>query len=296
MSCITSKHTYKKKKQKMKIIRKLKSYAFAGIFLIVGVLLIINEIFTVGLIIIGIGILIITIWELLLKEKVKQNELLNQKLLDKEEENKILKNKIEDYSKRKLNISEINMVLELGLFEVKTNFKRSINRKFKIKNKSVHFIGVIDVDFIAKYGVDFRKLKFRIDENEKEIFLSNANPQFLAFTKRTCKWEIDEILEYNIPFLGVGHWKTNSNLDKLANKIKEDVRTQVELDSENGPVELKWITEPLRNHVEKALELIFGVQGYKIRFTELDGENYKSFQEFTDENRLEQLSTRANTV
>lgn len=188
----------------------------------------------------------------------------------------------------------MNTVLELGLFEVKTNFKRTVNQKFKNQDKNIQFIGVIDIEFIAKYGVDFRKLRFKIDEDNRELFLTNANPEFLAFTKRTCKWEIDEILEFNIPFLGPGHWRTNPKLDKLANQIKENVRMQVEKDSENGPEELKWITEPLRNHVERALQLILGAQGYKIRFTELAGDNYKSFQEYIDENSLEQISTGAN--
>jgi hypothetical protein len=276
------------------MFKKTKFYVIAGLLLIVGLILLLNKVLTVGFIIVGIGALIFCIWEFFLKEKVKQFEILNQKLLDKDEENKRLRDTVEDYSKRKLNISEINTVLELGLFEVKTNFKRTVNRKFKIQEKNVQFIGVIDVDFTAKYGVDFRKLRFKIDEGSKEIFLTNANPEFLAFTRRSCNWEIDEILEYNIPFLGTGHWRTNPNLDNPANKIKEEIRLQVEHDSENGPEELKWVIEPLRNHVERALQLILGAQGYKIRFTELDEDNYKSFQEYADENKLEKISASTN--
>lgn len=276
------------------MFRKLKFYGIAGIFLIVGFILLYNKVLTIGLLIIGIAVLIFILWEFLLKEKAKQYEVLNQKLLDKDEENKSLKETIEDYSKRKLNISEVNSILELGLFEVKTNFKRTLNKKLKIQDKNIQFIGVIDVDFMAKYGVDFRKLKLKVDEGAKEISISNANPEFLSFTKRACKWEVDEILEFNIPFLGAGHWRTNPKLDKLANEIKEDVRLQVERDSENGPTELKWIIEPLRNHVERSLELILGAQGYKIRFTELDGDDYKSFQEYADENKPEEINTSVN--
>ncbi len=276
------------------MFKKIKVYLIVGLILIIGLILVFNKILTIGFIVVGIAAFIFFLWELLLKNKVAELETLNQKLLDREEENKTLRDTVEDYSKRKLNISEINTILELGLFEVKTNFKRTVNKKFKVKDKNVQFIGVIDVDFIAKYGVDFTKLRFKIDEQNNEIFIANANPEFLAFTNRKTKWEIDEILEFNIPFLGSGHWRTNSKLDKIANDIKEDIRLQVEKDSENGPVELKWITEPLRSHIERALKLILGAQGYKLRLTELDGDDYRSFQEYIDEENTKESSGDTN--
>ena len=137
---------------------------------------------------------------------------------------------------------------------------------------------------------------FKIDEENKEISISNANPEFLSFTNRTSKWEIDEILEYNIPFLGSGHWRTNPKLENLANTIKEEIRIQVEKESENGPSELKWIVDPLRKHVERALELFLGAQGYKIRIVEQIGDNFKSLIEYGKENELEQFSRRVKKL
>lgn len=268
------------------MFKKIRLYLIVGLMIIAGLFLLFHKVIIVGIVVIGIAGLIIFFWEAFLKEKSRQFATLNQKLLDIDEENKRLKLAVEDYSKRKLNISEINSVLELGLFEVTTNFKRTVNKKFKIQDKNIQFIGVVNVDFVAKYGVDFRKLKFRIDQERKEMFLANANPEFLSFTKRTCKWEIDEILEYNIPFLGSGHWRTNAKLDKIAHDIKEKVRLQVEQDTENGPEELKWIIDPLRNHVERALRLLIGVQGYQLRFTDLDDENYISFDEYAESHQL----------
>ncbi len=266
------------------MLKKYRFYIVVGLLSIAALILLFNEALAIGVILLGISVFAIGTWELLLKEKVRQFESLNQKLLEVQTENEQLKDSVEDYSQRKLNISEINTVLELGLFEVKTNFKRTVNRKLKVNDKNIQFIGVIDVGFTAKYGVDFRKIRFKIDESAKELFLSNANPEFLAFTKRTSRWEIDEILEFNIPFLGAGHWRTNPKLDKLANEIKEEIRLQVEKDSENGPEELKWIIEPLRNHVERALQLVLGAQGYRIRITDLDNNGYQSFKDYVNNN------------
>ncbi len=277
--------------KKTTLFRKIKFYLVAGGLLLVGLILLFNKVFTIGLIIFGVAVFIIILWEFLLKEKMNQIDSLNEELLKIRAENKKLEQENEDYSKRKLNISEINTILDLGLFEVNTNFKRTVNQQFNIKGKNVQFIGVINVDFIAKYGVDFRKLMFKIDEENREISISNADPEFLSFTKRTCTWEIAEILEYNTPFFGSQHWKTNPRLDHMASKIKEEIRLKVEKDTENGPSELKWITEPLRQHVERALEIILGVKGYKIRFSELDGENYISLYDYAKENKLKQIST-----
>ena len=278
------------------MFKRTKYYIIAAVVLALGIILLYNKFLALGLIIFGIAALIVVFWELLLKEKARQIERLNDKLLDIDEENKRLKNDLEDYSKRKLNISEITPILDLGLFEVKTNFKRTVNRKLKVNERSVQFIGVIDVDFTAKYGVNFKKLMFKIDEENKEIFISNADPEFLSFTNRSSKWEIAEILQYNIPFLGAGHWRTNPRLENLANNIKEEIRIQVEKESENGPSELKWIVEPLRKHVEHALELFLGAQGYRVRITEQVGDDFKSIDEYKKENELDQMNRRTGQL
>lgn len=270
-------------------MKNIKQNAIVGIIITTIVVLIFNKILILSAIIIGITGSGYAAWKFILKDKFKQLNDANQKLLDLNEENRALKERVEDYSKRKLNISQINTAMELGLFEVETNFKRTINKRFKIEERTIKFVGVVDVDFIAKYGIDLKKIKYQINEESKELLLTNTKPEFIAFTQRRTKWEIDEILEYNTPLIGSPHWRTNAKLDKLADKIKEEIRHQVEQDSENGPEELKWIIEPLRNHVERALKLILGNQGYKLRFTEIGNGEFKSFDEFDELNRKKQL-------
>ena len=262
--------------------KNLRFYLIAAILILVGLIALFNKVFAAGLIIIGIGILVFSVWEFFLKEKEAKMDMLIKEIERINSENKSLKKEMVELSNRKLNISDVNDILELGLIEVNTNFKRTVTENLQVGDKTVQFIGVLHVDFIAKYGVDFRKLKYRIDEEHREISIANANPRFLSFSKRNCVWEIAEILEYNEPFFGGKHWKTNTKLDKMANDIKEEMRIKTERETENGPKELDWVIVPLRKHVETALELIFGVKGYRIRLTELDSGNYKSIKELTD--------------
>ena len=264
--------------------KNLRFYLIAVIFIVIGLILLFNKTVVAGLIILGTGALILALWEFFLKEKEKQIDLLNNEIERMKSENLSLKEDINELSNRKLNISEINSILDLGLIEVNTNFKRAVNRELQEGDKYVQFIGVLHVDFVAKYGVDFRKLLFKVDEARHEICIANANPQFLSFSKRNCIWEIAEILEYNTPFFGSNHWKTNPKLDKLANQIKEEIRMKTERETENGPSELGWIIRPLRKHVETAIALIIGIKGYSIRFTELDSDNYKPMAEFSRDN------------
>jgi cell division protein FtsL len=261
--------------------KKIRFYLISVLLIVAGLVLLFNKVLVAGLAVIGVAVLLFLLWELFLKEKEKQIDALNHEIQRMKAENSTLKEDIAELSNRKLNISEINNILDLGLIEVDTSFKRTVNREMKEGDKTILFIGVLHVDFIAKYGVDFRKLMYKIDENRREICIANANPQFLSFSKRNCVWEIAEILQYNQPFFGPKHWKTNTKLDKLANKIKEEIRMKTERETENGPGELDWIFRPLRKHVETAISLIVGIKGYKIRFTELDGDSYRPMTEFS---------------
>jgi len=260
---------------KFRGLKKYRFYLFAGIAVAIGVVLLFNKVLVAGLVTLGIGALILALWEFLLKQKEHEIDLLNSEIQRMKSENQALQQDVDELAGRKLNITEIHEILDLGLIEVDTSFKRTVNKSFRVDDKHVQFIGVLNVDFVAKYGVDIRKLKYKVDEEKQEISIANANPQFLSFSRRNCVWEIAEILEYNKPFFGAKRWNTNPKLDKLAAQIKEEIRMKTEKETENGPEELNWVLWPLRKHVEMALELILGAKGYKIRLTELDSGDYK---------------------
>ncbi len=254
--------------------KNFKFYLIIAVIVIVGFFLLFNKAVITGLVILGIGALIFSAWEFFLKEREHKIDALTSEIRRMKQENTDLKKDIDELAHRKLNITEVHDILDLGLIEVDTSFKRTVNRNLSKDGKNVQFIGVLHVDFIAKYGIDIRNLKYKVDEDNKEISIANANPRFLSFSRRNCVWEIAEMLEFNQPFFGANHWKTNPKLDRLANEIKEEIRTQTERETENGPKELEWVLRPLRKHVESALEMIMGTKGYRIRLTELDTGNY----------------------
>ena len=260
--------------------KNIKFYLIAVLTALVGLVLLFNKAIIPGLVILGIGGMIFSMWEFFLKEKEIKIDGLIQEIHKMKIENQSLKQDIDELSGRRLNITVVNEILDLGLIEVDTSFKRTVNKNFEVSGKNVQFIGVLHVDFVAKYGIDFRKLKYRIDEEKREISIANANPQFLSFSKRNCEWEIAEILEYNEPFFGGNHWKTNPRLDRLASQIKDEIRFKTERETENGPQELDWVIRPLRKHVETALEVILGMRGLKIRLTELDSGDYKPLSDY----------------
>jgi hypothetical protein len=256
-------------------MKKYRFYIIAGLALVIGALLLYNKFVVTGLVILGIGVLLVVFWEFLLKEKDRKIDLLKSEIDRMKTENRTLREDVDELSHRKLNITEIHDILDLGLIEVDTSFKRTVNKNLRVDDKHVQFIGVLNVDFTAKYGVDIRNLKYKIDEERQEISIANADPRFLSFSKRNCVWEIAEILEYNKPFLRAKRWNTNPRLDRLATQIKEEIREKTERETENGPKELDWLLWPLRKQVETALELILGTRGYRIRLTELDGGDYQ---------------------
>ena len=277
-------------------MKKYRFYIIAGLALVIGALLLYNKFIVTGLVILGIGVLLVVFWEFLLKEKDRKIDTLNSEIERMKMENKTLREDVDELSHRKLNITEIHEILDLGLIEVDTSFKRTVNKSLRVDDKHVQFIGVLNVDFTAKYGVDIRNLKYKIDEERQEISIANADPRFLSFSRRNCVWEIAEILEYNKPFLRAKRWNTSPRLDKLANQIKEEIRDKTERETENGPKELDWLLWPLRKQVETALELILGTRGYRIRLTELDGGDYQPLNMYVKDNQDPETSQQQKMI
>jgi len=94
--------------------KNLRFYLITGLLIVVGIILLTNKIVAAGLIITGIAALIFLLWELFLKEKEKQIDTLNQEIRLMKSENTALKQDITDLATRKLNISEINSILDLA--------------------------------------------------------------------------------------------------------------------------------------------------------------------------------------
>ncbi|MEC3906017.1 hypothetical protein VOI54_03250 [Tamlana sp. 2201CG12-4] len=267
----------------MKLLKNLKVYLILITIIIIGILLILNEFLLYGLVLFGVVILIFSFWKLFLKNKQEEISKLNEQLSEEKKQNDFLLEENKELKNRKLNISEIKNILDLGLIEVDTNFIRTWNNSTNHGNKKVHFIGALQVNIIAKYGIDLKELRIKFDKEENTISVANINPKFLSFKDLDYDWKISEIMEYKQVWFGSGHWRKSIELEGFAAKIKEDLRKTIHQEVINGPNELKWVLEPLRKQIENSLEIIIGsVPGRKIRIVNKFDETYLPLDQYSE--------------
>ncbi len=275
-----------KKLKKMKGFKNLKIYLYIIAIIAITVILILNKFLVYGLVFLGLGFLGLKFWQLLIKSKEDEIFNLNKRVNDLvekvnklDDENKVLRN-------RKLTISDLNSILDLGLIEVNTNFTRILNKEIKIENRELRFLGALKVDLKAKYGINLNDLKFKYLEAENEIWVANAKPRFLSFGSRKISWEIDEMLEYKKPLFATNHWGSHPDLDKISNEIKEEYRIKIEEETEVGPEELLWILKPLEYQIEKALSLMLGNNQRKIVLVDNMDDHFFTLSEFESKKAL----------
>ena len=135
---------------------------------------------------------------------------------------------------RKLNISEIKSVVDLGLMEVNTNFTRVWNEKSDHENKHIRFLGALQVSIVAKYGLDMKDLRVKFDPEKNELTVANIQPKFLSFSDLNFDWKIAEVLEYDVPLLGEKHWQTTKDLEALNGEFKENSSQTYQRRSKKG--------------------------------------------------------------
>jgi len=270
----------------MKGFKNLKIYLYIIAIIAITVILILNKFLVYGLVFLGLGFLGLKFWQLLIKSKEDEIFNLNKRVNDLvekvnklDDENKVLRN-------RKLTISDLNSILDLGLIEVNTNFTRILNKEIKIENRELRFLGALKVDLKAKYGINLNDLKFKYLEAENEIWVANAKPRFLSFGSRKISWEIDEMLEYKKPLFATNHWGSHPDLDKISNEIKEEYRIKIEEETEVGPEELLWILKPLEYQIEKALSLMLGNNQRKIVLVDNMDDHFFTLSEFESKKAL----------
>lgn len=186
-------------------MKHFKIYIILSVIGIVAILLILNKFFLYGILLIGFAVFIYWIWLIYIKGKDTKIVELKSSLEEKSKKLNALEIENDELRNRKLNISEIKNILDLGLMEVKTNFTRTWNEKFNHNGKFVHFIGALQIDVTAKYGIDLKDMKIKFNQEKNEIIVANVNPKFLSFSDLDYKWKIAEILEYKEPFFGSNH-------------------------------------------------------------------------------------------
>ncbi len=174
---------------------------------------------------------------------------------------------IEELRNRKLNIAGMKDILEIGLIEIDTNFTRTWNEKFSDDEKDLHFIGALQIQLVAKYGVNLKDLKVKIDHQNKLIYIAGLHPKFLSFSEINHEWKIAEMMEYKKRPLNFGnYWKKSEKYQELLNRKMEEKRKAIYDEIKQGPEEIQWLIKPLYQQVENTMRILLNRADYNIEF------------------------------
>ena len=249
----------------------------AGVAILLAIIF--NEFLAYAAIFVGAMIIFYGLYHAFLRTKDAEIDDLRAKLNQEESQLEKVKEENDELRTRKLNVSAIRQILDVGLFEIDTNFTRTWNEEIQTDmDKTVQFIGALKVNIVAKYGVDLKEL--RIKTEGEEVLIANMNLKSLAFTDLNYDWVISEVLEHKKPYLGGNHRRTNPMLELEANKIKERLQKRTHEEVKQGPEELEAITSILKRQLTHSIALLLGIKDEKVRFVEGSNEDFKTLESF----------------
>ncbi len=264
------------------MLYRFKSYLILAAIVLIALVLVMNKLLVYGIIVFAVGTVAVGAYHLFVKQKDDEIHQLKMQLKDSDKTASSLKTENVELRNRKLNISEIKSVVDLGLMEVNTNFTRVWNEKSDHENKHIRFLGALQVSIVAKYGLDMKDLRVKFDPEKNELTVANIQPKFLSFSDLNFDWKIAEVLEYDVPLLGEKHWQTTKDLEALNGEFKENYRKRINEEVKKGPAEMEWMMLPLKKQVAGALELMLGAQGRKIKIVEKFDDSFKALKEYAD--------------
>lgn len=264
------------------MFRKVKMYLIIAVILAAAILLILNKFLVYGLIVAGVGFAAVLLYQAFLKQKDDEISKLRNQLKEVDKTTTTLKEENTELRNRKLNISDIKSVVDLGLMEVNTNFTRVWNDKSEYQGKQIRFLGALQVSIIAKYGLDMQDLRVKFDPEKNELTVANIQPKFLSFSDLNYDWKIAEVLMYSVPLVGEKHWQTTKDVEALNSEMKENYRKRINEEVKNGPAEMEWVLTPLKKQVASALELMLGANGRKIIIAEKFDDTFKALSEIAE--------------
>lgn len=249
----------------------------AGVVILLAIIF--NEFLIYSAIFVGAMIIFYGLYHAFLKTKDAEIDDLRTKLDQEENQLEKVKEENKELRTRKLNVSAIRQILDVGLFEIDTNFTRTWNEEIETEmGKTVQFIGALKVDIIAKYGVDLNDLRIKTEGDE--VLIANMHLKSLSFTDLNYDWVISEVLEHKKPYLGGNHRRTNPILELEANKIKERLQKKTHEEVKQGPEELEAITSILKKQLTHSVALLLGLKDDKVRFVEGFNEEFKTLENF----------------
>lgn len=239
--------------------------------------IIFNEFLAYSAIFIAAMVIFYALYSAFLRTKDAEIETLRAELATENANLSKVQSENDELRTRKFNLSAIREILDVGLFEVDTNFTRTWNEEqISDTGKTVQFIGALRVDMVAKYGVDLTKI--RIKYTDKEVLIANMDLKSLSFTDLDYNWIIAEVLEHKKPYLGGKHRRTDSLLQLEANKIKERLQKRVHEEVKKGPDELNAVIKILRDQLIHSIAALLGLQEKNVRFVDDADSSFKQLE------------------
>ena len=258
------------------IWKKYKKELIFVLVLLVGFSALLSRLNQFGLSLIVGGVLVYLYTKL---QKPKPNELkqLKQTLQNQQQEIAELKN-------RKLNVVGLKNILEVGLMEIDTNFTRTWNEKFVEDEKELHFIGALQIQLVAKYGVNLKDLKVQINHPNKQIFIAGLQPKFLSFAEINHEWKIAEMMEHKKrPWIISNYWKKSERYQELLNLKMEEKRKALYDEIKQGPEEIQWLIKPLYQQVENTMRILLNRADYDIDFIEKVSDDFQPIETYFED-------------
>ena len=159
----------------------IKRYLLVAAILLVAVILLANKLLIWGSAFLAAGLIILGIQQLIdLNVKVSKFEDNISGLQEKNQDlisiNEKLKEENEFLKERHFQITQIKSILELNLFEIDTQFKRTVNKTEQFEEREIKFLGSLAISLKAKYGIDLKELRFKYIPESDELIVANINP------------------------------------------------------------------------------------------------------------------------
>jgi hypothetical protein len=253
--------------------------------IVVAVMFMLNNLIAYAAVTIIFGVIIFALWNIFLKNKEGEIRMLRKAVEKSEKDIGLLEDENEELRSRRLNVTEINHIIELSLVEIVTSFTRTYNEEIVEGFNKYKFIGALKVQIKAKYGIDLKEMKLYFPDDENVVKVANVNPRFLSFSSRRFKWEISELLEFRERVFGSDHWRSSRDADTITKDVMEHKRQELEDEIENKPEELAWITEPLKHQITTSLELILETSGRRVEVVEDFDEQFLSLEELNSSDK-----------
>jgi len=238
-------------------------------------------------------------------------EDLKQKNADSVNKQKLLTKELKDAQNRAIRTLAHKFCLDLALIKQECEITRSFERYFDEDEREVNmdteveevedgietpeikqrFLGTLKAKFVANYGFDMKKVKFKVVDAEKTIYFGGVEPTFRSFATPVCPtWEISIGLKKGT----FTEWKTNKDSLKLENYYKDIYQKEMTESLTKGP-ELpgymkKTLSMYIRLFLKRFIAPVIAPPDYKVEFLETLGEDSVTLNKFLDNPDLRSLT------